>query len=122
MPGESLSLDLRRCGMRVPVSVNGGNPQWLRLDTGCARPLHWATTSIESRHCQRQLVIGLAELSLPAATVSAQLGTTEFQQVPAVIHEREIFPGEAGLLGTGLLSQFAQVTIDARAKRLILNR
>jgi hypothetical protein len=118
---ETLALDIRSCGMRVPVSINGGKAQWLRLDTGCAAPLHWVTASIEPEHCQRRPAIGLAKLSLPATTVSVQVGSTKCGQVAAVIHEREIFPGEAGLLGIGLLSQFAQVTIDAKAKRLILN-
>ena len=32
--------------------------------------------------------------------------------VQAGLHEREFFPGEAGLLGTGILSNFA-ITVDA---------
>jgi hypothetical protein len=120
--GASLPLETRSCGMRVPVSVNAGKPQWLRVDTGCAAALHWVTTSVEPARCGRQVAIGLAELSLPTTTVSAELGSAKFDRVAAVIHEREIFAGEAGLLGLGLLSKFAQVTIDSKAKRLILAR
>jgi len=120
LQGESLALEIRSCGMRVPVSINGGKPQWLRLDTGCAAPLHWVTSSVEPKDCRRELAIGLAELSLPTVTVSAGLGSNRFEHIGAVIHEREIFAGESGLLGVGLLSRFATVTVDSRAKRLIL--
>lgn len=78
------------------------------------------TSSVEPKDCRRELAIGLAELSLPTTTVSAAFGSTKFEQVAAVIHEREIFAGESGLLGVGLLAQFAQVTVDSKAKRLIL--
>ena len=122
LPGESLPLEIRSCGMRVPVSVNAGKPQWLRLDTGCAAPLHWVTTAVEPERCGRQLAIGLAALSLPTTRVSAELASTKFDQVATVIHEREIFAGEAGLLGAGLLSQFSQITIDSQTGRLILTR
>ena len=118
--GETVALDIRSCGMRVPVSVNGGEPQWLRLDTGCAAPLHWVANSVDPKNCRHQLAVGLAELSLPTTTVTAKLGAEKFDQVAAVIHDREIFAGEAGLLGTGLLSRFAQVTVDSAAKRLVL--
>ena len=122
LQGESLALDIRSCGMRVPVNINGGKPQWMRLDTGCAAPLHWVTRSVNSNLCRRQLTVGLTELSLPTTTVNVGLGSEMFEDISAVIHEREIFAGEAGLLGTGLLSQFAQVTVDAKNKRLILAR
>ena len=41
--------------------------------------------------------------------------------VQAGLHEREFFPGEAGLLGTGILSNFA-ITVDAPGARLILRK
>lgn len=122
LQGETLALDMRRCGMRVPVKINGGQPQWLRLDTGCAAPLHWVTSSINPEHCGRRLAVGLAELSLPTTTVTVGLGGEQFEQIPAVIHGHEIFAGEAGLLGTGLLAQYTRITVDAKASRLILTR
>lgn len=122
LKGESLALDFRSCGMRVPVSVNGNKPQWLRLDTGCVAPLHWVTTSVDSNLCRQERATGLAELTLPTTAVTAGLGAEKFAQVAAVVHEREIFAGEAGLLGNGLLTRFAQVTVDARGKRLILTK
>lgn len=122
LQGESLALDFRRCGMRVPVKINDRPTQWLRLDTGCAAPLHWVTASINPDHCGRQLAVGLAEISLPTTTVKAALGNETFSEVGAVIHPREIFAGEAGLLGNGLLARFSQITVDARAGRLVLSR
>lgn len=122
LQGEALALDMRRCGLRVPVKINGGEPQWLRLDTGCAAPLHWVATAINPEQCGRQLAVGLAELSLPTTTVIVGLGGEQFEQVPAVIHEHEIFAGEAGLLGSGLLARYTRITVDAKAGRLILTR
>jgi hypothetical protein len=120
--GETVLLDVRSCGMRVPVRINGSGPEWLRLDTGCVASLHWVTTSVEPKLCRRQLAVGLTELALPTTTVTAELGSRRFDEARAVIHERCIFAGEAGLLGNGLLARFAQVTVDAKAGRMILSR
>jgi hypothetical protein len=122
LKGETLALDLRRCGMRVPVSINADKPQWLRLDTGCAAALHWVTTSVDSNLCRPERAIGLTELSLSTTAVMVGLGSQTFEAVAAVVHERPIFAGESGLLGNGLLARFAQVTVDSRGKRLILTR
>jgi len=48
------------------------------------------------------------------------IGTTRIPDVPATFHVREIFPGEAGLLGNATLSRF-QITIDAVHNRLLLD-
>lgn len=119
--GDLLALD-DCCAMRVPVSVNGRKPQPLRLDTGCAAALHWVTKSSSLKLGGNRVAVGLTEMSLPTATVSATLGSNRFEEVPAVIHERRIFPHEDGLLGLGLLTQFSQVTIDTGAGRVILAR
>jgi hypothetical protein len=119
---DSLPLELRRCGMRVPVSVNHHQAQWLRVDTGCAAALHWVTTSVDPKLCRKQMAIGLTKFSLPTASVNVRLGSENFENVAADLHAKEIFAGEAGLLGNGLLARFSQVTIDARASRLILTR
>ena len=57
--------------------------------------------------------------SLPPTVV---LGELEFEKVPTGLHDAAIFPGEAGLLGNGLLSRFSTVTIDAKAGRLMLGK
>ncbi len=116
---ETLPLQMRSCGMRVPISVNDGKRQWVRLDTGCATALQWVTSEAPDQ-CARQIAIGLAEISVPQTQTTVGIGGLRFNNVPTGLHEKAIFPGEAGLLGNGLLSRFSKVTIDAREGRLIL--
>ncbi len=120
--GETVALEVRRCGLRVPIRVNGGKPQGVRLDTGCVSSLQWVTSAVRPEACSRQMAIGLAEVSVPVAKTTVQLGPHEFQDVQTGLHEKEIFAGEAGLLGAGLLSRFEVVTIDAKAGRLVLEK
>jgi hypothetical protein len=51
-----------------------------------------------------------------------RIGEHEFEKVPTGLHATAIFPGEVGLLGNALLSQFSSITIDAKAGRVILQR
>jgi len=96
---EALPLQLRPCGMRVPISVDGQKQ--------CVR---------------RRMAIGLAELSIPQVETTVGIAGHEFQKVPTGLHEAAIFPGECGLPGDGLLSRFSTVTIDAKAGRVILGK
>lgn len=116
--GEVLPLEVRPCGLRVPVGVNGHVLQWVRLDTGCASALQWVTATVRPEHCTRRVAIGLAEVSVPQTETTVGLGKLEFRGVPTGLHREAIFPGEAGLLGNGLLARFSSVTIDARTGRL----
>lgn len=118
---KALPLQLRSCGMRVPIKVNGHERQWVRLDTGCATALQWVTSDVPDQ-CTHQMAIGLAEISIPQTKTSVGIGEHQFSDVPTGLHEKPIFPGEAGLLGNGLLSRFATVTIDAKAGRVILEK
>lgn len=120
--GEILPLQLRPCGMRVPINVNGQQRQWVRLDTGCASALHWVTSTVRPEQCTRRMAIGLAEISIPQTDTTVGIGKLEFQQVPTGLHREAIFPGEAGLLGNALLARFPTITIDAKAGRLILQQ
>lgn len=117
---EVLPLEIRCCGMRVPITVNNRKHQWVRLDTGCASALQWVTSSVDPKHCARRTAIGLTELSIAQTQTTVDIGEQRFENVPTGLHESAIFPGEAGLLGNGLLSRFSAVTIDARAGRVIL--
>jgi hypothetical protein len=117
---EVLSLEMRPCGMRVPVEVNDHKHQWVRLDTGCATALQWVTSDVRTEQCTRQMAIGLAEISIPQTTTTVGIGEHQFLNVPTGLHETAIFPGEAGLLGNGLISRFSSVTIDAKTGRVIL--
>lgn len=119
---ETLLLELRHCGMRLPITVNGRKRQWVRLDTGCASGLQWVTGEVPPAGCTPKIAIGLAEVSIPQALATVEIGAAEFENVPTGLHQAAIFPGEAGLLGNALLSRFSVVTIDAKAGRLVLHR
>jgi hypothetical protein len=119
--GEILPLQVRPCGMCIPVVINSGKPQWMRLDTGCASALHWVTTSVSQENCSQRIAVALKEFSLPSTFADVTLGKATFKDVPADVYAQAIFPGEAGLLGNGLLARFAQVTIDSKTGRLILS-
>lgn len=118
----ALPLQLRPCGMRVPISVNGHKQQWVRLDTGCATALQWVTSDVRPEQCGRKMAIGLAEISIPQTETTVGIAEQEFEKVLTGLHETVIFPGEAGLLGNGLLSRFSTVTIDAKAGRVLLKK
>ncbi|HYT59515.1 MAG TPA: aspartyl protease family protein [Haliangiales bacterium] len=118
--GEVLPLEIRRCGMRVQLCVNGGKPQWTRLDTGCASALQWVTSTVRTEKCERRIAIGLNKLSIPQATTTVRIGSIVFEAVPTGLHRKPIFAGESGLLGNGLLARFSSITIDARAGRAVL--
>lgn len=117
---NALKLELHPCEMRVPITVNGQSNQWVRLDTGCATSLHWVTTSVATSGCARRVAIGLAELSIPQTQSTVLVGNSEFKSVPTDLHRTAIFPGEAGLLGNGILSRYSSITIDSHQSRLIL--
>lgn len=72
--------------------------------------------------CIHQIAIGLAQISIPQTTTTGEVGELKFENVPTGLHEKAIFPGEAGLLGNGVLSRFSTITIDAKAGRLILEQ
>ncbi len=115
-----IPLEVRPCDFRVSVSVNGGDSQPVRLDTGCATALQWVTTKVRATRCTTKPAVGLAELSIPQTMTGVRLGNRYLGTVPTGLHRKAIFPGESGLLGNGLLAQFGIVTIDAKAGRLIL--
>jgi hypothetical protein len=113
-------LKVGRDCLCVPVGVNAGKPQWMRLDTGCATALQWVTSDIKTSSQSDKPAIGLAELAIPQAETTVALGAARFDRVPTGIHHTAIFPDEAGLLGNGLLSRFKTVTIDTKSARLVL--
>lgn len=117
---QAIPLESRRCGFGIPVSVNGRKARRMRLDTGCVAALHWVTTDVAHNQYSVKPAVGLAELSIPQTVVSVGVGSQLVTNVPAGLHARTIFPGEAGLLGNGFLSRFGVITIDAKAGWLIL--
>ncbi len=119
-PGEVVPLEIRGCAMRLPLSVNGGKSQWTRLDTGCASPLQWVPSNLRVKPRERRIAVGLDRVSIAQLTTRVRIGTTDIDGVPTGLHTKEIFPGEAGLLGNGILARFSSVTIDAISGRVIL--
>jgi hypothetical protein len=119
---DSLPLFVQGSGLLIKIQVNDGEPQKVRMDTGCASALQWVATSPSTEPCSRQFAVGMTEVSMPLVKRTVRIGGTEFQSVPTGLQDHQIFPGEAGLLGTPLLSRFALVTFDTLSKRLILKK
>ena len=121
LPGSAgMPLRFANGVMCVRVAVNGGDPRWTRLDTGCTDALDWCDAP-----CCRAKGAGKS-VALASGTGSPQpaeaaVGNTRLQAVPVRMHSREIFSGEAGLLGNAVLSRY-RVTIDGIGRRLLLER
>ena len=105
-------LPIRICNdaFCVPVRVAGNSAQWMRLDTGCDAALEWAVSGTEKK--------GGTGVSIRHVNTSVQIGKQCFNAIRTSVHSEQIFPGEAGLLGNGLLSKF-RLTIDQPANRVI---
>ena len=112
-------LPVRMCkdAFCVPVRVAGNPAQWMRLDTGCDAALEWVVGKTEKRGVGGSS-IGLSSISVRHMYTSVQLGKQCFKAVTTGVHTEPIFPGEAGLLGNGLLSKFC-LTIDQPGNRVI---
>jgi Aspartyl protease len=120
---RSAVLPIKWCNdaICVPVGVAGIPPQWMRLDTGCESTLEWAPAKAMA-HCDpgtRDVSIGLSNASIRYIHADIQLGSHGLSRVEIGVHKQQIFSGERGLLGNGVLSQF-RVTIDTPGRRVIL--
>ncbi len=104
--------------MCVRVAVDGGRPRWTRVDTGCTNALDWCDGA-DCRAGVADRTVALAWSKGAALPADVTVGNIELHSVPLKLHEREIFPGEAGLLGNAVLSKY-RVTIDGIQKRLVL--
>ena len=121
--GAVLPIQWRNNAMCVPVGIAGNSPQWMRLDTGCESALEWAGDKTKGHRDQgtHDTSIGLAGASIRYIQADIQLGNHNLSGARIGVHEQRMFPGECGLLGNGVLSQF-QVTIDAPNRRVILRK
>jgi predicted aspartyl protease len=115
--GEILPTRLCNDAFCVPVRVAGNPAQWMRLDTGCDAALEWVVSGTEKGQTGKPS-IGLSGVSIRHINTSVQIGKLCFKAVNTGIHTEQIFPGEAGLIGNGLLSKF-RLTIDAPRNRAI---
>ncbi|MHA3773081.1 retropepsin-like aspartic protease [Verrucomicrobiota bacterium sgz303538] len=108
---EILPMALRNDAMCVRVSVAGGPSAWMRVDTGCNTALQWVANTSARRP-------GAA--SVRSIATDIQLGSQRVAAVKTGVHTKSMFPGEAGLLGIGVLSKFSAVTFDMSGRRLLL--
>ncbi len=114
-----LPVRMRNDAICVAVGVAGQPSQWLRLDTGCDSALEWVTGDARARDA-RGASVGLTSARADTIRVDVDLGGRTLRGIEAGVHHRQIFPREAGLLGTGLLSKF-RVTVDGPGRRVILD-
>ena len=119
-PSQAIPLRVNQGAIQVPVAINSAEAQWARLDTGCNTALHWVRAGTPPREAVSHVAVALAKTSIAVTHTNVRLGSYAFADVPTGLHQKEIFPGEAGLLGTGLLSRFSTVTIDVRSSRMLL--
>jgi Aspartyl protease len=117
---DILPMKMRNGAFCVPMRIGGNPVQWMRLDTGCDSALEWVVMGTEKRRLTGPS-IGLSGAPVDCVNTSAQLGKHCFNGIRAGIHTKQIFPGEDGLLGNGLLSKFC-LTIDERKSRVILEK
>ena len=102
----------------APVAVNGGPVRWTRLDTGCTDALDWCGgAGCRAKGAGNSVALATSDGNAIEADVA--VGTIRLHDVPVRMRQREIFPGEAGLLGNAALSRY-RVTIDGIGKRLVL--
>lgn len=120
-PGDFvLPMRLQKNALLTQLKVNEQKEQWFRLDTGCASSLQWASMQSRARTLPSTIAVGLSEVQIAYSTTKLQAGGLTLWDVPTGLHPKPIFPGEAGLLGNGILSRFL-VTFDPFQSRLILS-
>ncbi len=108
-------------GLRIEAGINDGPVQRLRVDTGCASALHWVSPTAHRPHLPRTTTTSLSRRSsIPQTFATLRLGNRRWETVPTGLHPHPIFPGEAGLLGNGLLAMFGTVTFDTITGQLHL--
>jgi len=117
--GVGTRLRIANGVMCAPVTVDGCGTRWTRLDTGCTDALDWCEGK-----CSRWNGAGktVALISWVRSTTRAEVtvGRVQLHELPVTLWKREIFPGEAGLLGNGALRRY-RVTIDGIGNRLVLD-
>lgn len=118
---QRVPIRFRRKIMQVPIGIGSGAEQWMRLDTGCASAVEWVSKENAGRTRNTRVSIGLAELHPPTVREIVCVGDRCFENIPVGIHESAFFASEGGLLGLGLLGQFAQITIDGKRGQLLLS-
>ncbi|MHA3773379.1 aspartyl protease family protein [Verrucomicrobiota bacterium sgz303538] len=117
---QRLPMQVRNGVICVPLSVNGSAKRWVRLDTGNNDALHWVMPGARSSLRDAGESVGFMTDPRGLVSASVQLGQHKLDSVKVAPHGSAIFPGEAGLLGNGILSRFT-VTIDMPRQQLFLH-
>ena len=91
-----------------------------RLDTGCTDALIWSGRAEARTKLAGRSVAACTPSSRQAASADVAAGGLTPSTMPVKWCGREIFPGEAGLLGNAALGKYRAITIDGIGKRLIL--
>jgi hypothetical protein len=112
-------LPIRMCNgaFCVPMRIADNPVQWMRLDTGCDSALEWVVRGVETSQMSGHS-IALSAAAAHHIKTSGQIGKHSFNDITAGVHTKQIFSGEDGLLGNGLLSKFC-LTIDERRRRAV---
>jgi predicted aspartyl protease len=118
---QIVPLAAHRDALCVRVGVNGGNPEWMRFDTGCSSALEWAASRKSWPRKLANPSIAAAGGANHSIRTDVAIGSEHFSDVKTGLHDEQMFGGESGLLGNGLLSHL-RVTVDADKSRLILKR
>jgi len=116
-----LPISWRNDAMCVRGSVGKYPVAWLRLDTGCNSPAQFVPGSAGAP-ASSGTSVGLTTGNVQYAQLDLQLGSERVSQVKVGLHRDPIFPGESGLLGTGVLARFKSVTFDTGRNLLILSK
>lgn len=104
----------------VPISVNGSAPRWTRLDTGCNDALHWVVPRATERTRHKGVSLGFISDFTDTAVTAVGIGSSQATGIKTSLHGRAMFPGEAGLIGNGLLSRYT-VTVDWPRGQVLLH-
>src|SRR5260221_1904976 len=115
---EVLPIKMCNDAVCIPVRVAGNPAQWMRLDTGCDSALEWVVGEPRTRSHEKAS-IGLSHSSRPFIQATVQIGSQRIA-IRAGIHEKQLFAGEAGFLGNGLLRKF-RLRIDEPSNRVIFD-
>jgi len=118
--GKVLALGRRNDALCIRAGIDGGTPQWMRVDTGCSGALEWVVTGTPG-HRLAETSVATAGGSLKFIETEVALGEEHVAAVKTGVHRQPMFAGESGLIGNGLLSRF-RVTVDAVGARLLLAR
>jgi hypothetical protein len=118
--GHVIQLEEGPWGIAVPVTVSGEKVRMVRIDTGCASAMHWTRKGGAPTASVRQPVVAFSDFALPTGTADLQIGSFRVGPIPVLLHRHPVLGRELGLLGNGVWSRFASVTIDLRSDRLVI--